>query len=170
MLAAIDTEPPVCWKELWRDELYIMVPIDHHLANRKSITMKELEHENFVLMKKGYALRRTADQLLSAAGIKPKITYEGDEVSTVAGFVGAGLGVSLLPDDEDLNPNKVVKIHVEDMVCERIIGMAWIENRYLPPSARQFQQFVLDYYEKMGSFERTRLKRLALKIKEQKDG
>ena len=31
------------------------------------------------------------------------------------------------------------------MVCERIIGMAWIENRYLPPSARQFKQFVFDF-------------------------
>ena len=52
LLAAIDTEPPVCWKELWRDELFIMVPIDHPLAHRKSIKMKELEHESFVLMKK----------------------------------------------------------------------------------------------------------------------
>ena len=147
LLSAIDTEPPVCWKELWRDELYIMVPIDHHLANRTSIKMKELEHENFVLMKKGYTLRRTADKLLAAAGIKPKITFEGDEVATITGFVGAGLGVSLLPDDEDLNPKKIVKIHVEDMVCERIIGMAWIENRYLPPSAQQFQQFIFDFYE-----------------------
>ncbi|MGG2108818.1 LysR family transcriptional regulator, partial [Lysinibacillus pakistanensis] len=25
LLAAIDTEPPVCWRELWRDELFIMV-------------------------------------------------------------------------------------------------------------------------------------------------
>lgn len=109
LLAAIDTEPPVCWKELWRDELFIMVPIDHPLAHRKSIKMKELEHESFVLMKKGYALRRSADRLLNAAGIKPKISYEGDEVSTIAGFVGAGLGVSLLPDDEDLNPKKLLK-------------------------------------------------------------
>ncbi len=110
LLAAIDTEPPVCWKELWRDELFIMVPpIDHPLAHRKSIKMKELEHESFVLMKKGYALRRSADRLLNAAGIKPKISYEGDEVSTIAGFVGAGLGVSLLPDDEDLNPKKSLK-------------------------------------------------------------
>ncbi|MBG9758084.1 LysR family transcriptional regulator [Lysinibacillus sphaericus] len=151
LLAAIDTEPPVSWKELWRDELFIMVPIDHPLAHRKSIKMKELEHESFVLMKKGYALRRSADRLLHAAGIKPKISYEGDEVSTIAGFVGAGLGVSLLPDDEDLNPKKIVKIHVEDMVCERIIGMAWIDNRYLSPSARQFQQFVFDFYEKKMS-------------------
>lgn len=147
LLSAIDTEPPVCWKELWRDELYIMVPIDHHLANRTSIKMKELEDENFVLMKKGYTLRKTANKLLATAGINPKITFEGDEVATVAGFVGAGLGVSLLPDDEDLNPNKIVKIHVEDMVCERIIGMAWIENRYLPPAAQKFQQFILDFYE-----------------------
>lgn len=34
------------------------------------------------------------------------------------------------------------------MVCERIIGMAWIDNRYLSPSARQFQQFVFDFYDK----------------------
>ncbi|MEK5231659.1 LysR family transcriptional regulator [Lysinibacillus sp. FSL K6-0232] len=151
LIAAIDTEPPVCWQELWRDELFIIVPIDHPMAHRKSIKMKELEHENFILMKKGYALRRTADRLLQAAGIKPNITYEGDEVSTIAGFVGAGLGVSLLPDDEDFNPKKIVKIHVDDMICERIIGMAWVDNRYLSPSARQFQQFVFDFYEQKNA-------------------
>uniref|UniRef100_UPI0020BFFA95 LysR substrate-binding domain-containing protein n=1 Tax=Lysinibacillus sp. D4A3_S15 TaxID=2941227 RepID=UPI0020BFFA95 len=80
-LMPIDTEPPGSWKELWRDELFIMVPIDHPLAHRKSIKMKELEHDNFVLMKKGYALRRSADRLLHVAGIKPKISYVGDEVS-----------------------------------------------------------------------------------------
>ena len=109
LLAAIDTEPPVCWKELWRDELFIMVPIDHPLADRKSIKMKELEHESFVLMKRAMHYAALLISLLNAAGIKPKISYEGDEVSTIAGFVGAGLGVSLLPDDEDLNPKKSLK-------------------------------------------------------------
>ncbi|MEG0260860.1 MAG: LysR family transcriptional regulator [Lysinibacillus sp.] len=156
LLAAVETEAPVCWKELWRDELFIMVPIDHHLANRTSIKMQELANEPFVLMKKGYTLRKTSDRLLGAAGINPQITFEGDEVATVAGFVGAGLGVSLLPDDGDLNPQKIVKIRVEDMVCERTMGMAWVENRYLSPSSLQFKQFVLDYFEnKKGSVKGT---------------
>lgn len=72
LLAAIDTEPPVSWKELWRDELFIMVPIDHPLAHRKSIKMKELEHENFVLMKKGTpsAAQLIACYMLRALSLK----------------------------------------------------------------------------------------------------
>lgn len=148
LLASIDYEKPIAWTELWRDELFVIVPINHALANRKSITLKEIVHESFISMKKGYALRKTTDNIFSEANLLPNITFEGDEVATVAGFVSAGLGFSILPDGEEINPNKIAKLRIEDMICERVIGMARIENRYLSPAALNFQQFILDYFLK----------------------
>ena len=148
LLASIDYEKPIAWTELWRDELFVIVPINHPLANRKSITLKEIVHESFISMKKGYALRNTTDSIFSEANLLPNITFEGDEVATVAGFVSAGLGFSILPDGEEINPNKIAKLRIEDMICERVIGMARVENRYLSPAAINFQQFILDYFLK----------------------
>lgn len=148
LVASIVYEKPISWTELWRDELFVIVPINHPLANRKSISLTEIVQESFISMKKGYALRNTTDSIFSQSNLLPNIAFEGDEVATVAGFVSAGLGFSILPDGEEINPNKIAKLRIEDRICERIIGMAKVENRYLSPAAINFQQFILDYFLK----------------------
>lgn len=147
LMAKMDVPKPIRWTELWRDELYVIVPSDHPLAKRNSISMKELKHESFVLMKQGYALRLQADALFENADFTPHITFEGDEVSTVAGFVIAGLGVSILPDGLEINQKGISKIHITDTHAERIIGMAWSEGRYLSPAAKAFKNFIFDYFD-----------------------
>ena len=148
LIADMEVEKPIQWKELWREELFAIVPIGHPLASRSSITLKELTNETFVLLKKGYALRIQLDSIFKKAHFTPTITFEGDEVATVAGFVAAGLGVSILPDGEEINTKRIAKIHISDLKLERVIGMAWSEGRYLSPATKQFQQFILDYYKK----------------------
>ncbi|MFJ8261349.1 LysR substrate-binding domain-containing protein [Rummeliibacillus sp. NPDC094406] len=147
LIAEMETEKPIQWTELWREELFAIVPIWHPLATHRTITMKELANESFILLKKGYALRVQLDGLFKKAHFAPKITFEGDEVATVAGFVAAGLGVSILPDGEELNPKRIAKIHISDLKLERVIGMAWSEGRFLSPATKQFQQFILDYFK-----------------------
>lgn len=148
LIAEMETEKPIQWTELWREELFAIVPSSHPFATRQTITLKELSQEPFVLLKKGYALRIQLDDLFNRAHFKPTITFEGDEVATVAGFVAAGLGVSILPNGEEINPKRIAKIRISDFKCERIIGMAWSESRFLSPATKQFKQFILDYFKK----------------------
>lgn len=148
LLAEMDADKPIEWRELWREQLLAIVPINHPLAEKASITLTELADESFVLLKKGYALRIQLDELFSEKEIKPRITFEGDEVATVAGFVAAGLGVSILPEGDEINQKRIIKIPITDVNAERIIGMAWSEGRYLSPAAQKFQQFIFDYFKK----------------------
>lgn len=151
LLADMDVEKPIQWRELWREKLVAIVPSSHPLAEKESITISELENESFVLLKKGYALRIQIDELFDEKFIHPKITFEGDEVATVAGFVAAGLGVSILPDGDDLNQKRITKLPITDVNVERIIGMAWSDGRYLSPAAQNFQQFIFDYFDEKNS-------------------
>jgi DNA-binding transcriptional LysR family regulator len=96
------------------------------------------------------ALRDTTDGLFRQLGIKPKITFEGEEVATAAGLVAAGLGVSLLPD-VGLDKSKIVYIPIRQPECKRVIGIAFIKERYLSPAASQFKQFVIDHFVRMES-------------------
>ncbi|WP_342600977.1 LysR family transcriptional regulator [Psychrobacillus sp. FSL H8-0483] len=146
LLASTEDEKLIEWTELWRDELYVIVPTNHPLAMGKSISLTEVAEESFISMKKGYALRKTTDEIFEEAGVTPTISFEGDEVATVAGFVAAGLGFSILPDGGEINSNKIAKLRIEDVTCERVIGMAVVKDRYLSPAAKRFQQFVLDYF------------------------
>ncbi|WP_404518851.1 MULTISPECIES: LysR substrate-binding domain-containing protein [unclassified Paenibacillus] len=76
-------------------------------------------------------------------GIQPHITFEGEEVATVAGLVGSGLGVSLLPDLQGLDTHKVVQVRLNAPECHRSIGLAWRIERYLPPAAGSFKNFII---------------------------
>ncbi|WP_028403426.1 LysR family transcriptional regulator [Ectobacillus panaciterrae] len=146
LLAPMEMKPPIQWAQLWSEELFVIVPKGHQFASHESITLKEIADESFILLKKGFSLRITTEQLFQEAGITPKITFEGEEADTVAGLVAAGLGVSILPDLKGVDQSKISQIPVRWPKCQRVIGIAWVEGRYLSPAAQQFKQFVLDHF------------------------
>ncbi|TDY59378.1 LysR family transcriptional regulator [Bacillus subtilis] len=146
LLASIKPEDPIQWIKLWSEELFVFVPNDHPLASRESITLNEIAGERFILLKKGYALRMTVDELFEKANIQPNIMFEGEEAATAAGFVAAGLGISILPDLKGLDQSKITKIRVSWPECQRVIGIAWIKGRFLSPVAETFKQYVISHF------------------------
>lgn len=146
LVTPVETKMKIQWVQLWKEELFAIVPAGHPYAKCKSITLAQLADKPFIFLKKGNALRQITDQLCKEAGIVPKIMFEGEELHTIAGFVAAGLGVALMPEIKDLDPDKVAKIKVCRPKCERSIGIASIEGRYLSAAAKQFKKFVIDYF------------------------
>ncbi|MEG7336040.1 LysR family transcriptional regulator [Bacillus sp. 0102A] len=146
LLASINPEKPIQWIKLWSEELFVFVPNDHPLANRESITLSEIAGERFILLKKGYALRMTVDELFEKANIQPNIIFEGEEAATAAGFVAARLGISILPDLKGLDQSKITKVRVSWPECQRVIGIAWIKGRFLSPVAETFKQYVISHF------------------------
>ena len=146
LLASIKPEDPIQWIKLWSEELFVFVPNDHPLASRESITLNEIAGERFILLKKGYALRMTVDELFEKANIQPNIMFEGEEAATAAGFVAAGLGISIIPDLKGLDQSKITKIRVSWPECQRVIGIAWIKGRFLSPVAETFKQYVISHF------------------------
>jgi DNA-binding transcriptional LysR family regulator len=139
------------WLDLLTEELFVVVPRGHRLAGRGSIELRELSDELFVMLKKGYGLRAITDQLCQESGFTPRVTFEGDEVATVAGLVAADLGVALAPEIPGLDEVGLVRLSVTAPVCRRVIGMAWKKEKYLSPAARRFRAFVSEYFEANGS-------------------
>lgn len=136
------------WTELWSEELFVIVPKHHEYANRESIRLEEIKDEPFISIKRGNALRHIVDKLFKQAGITMNETFSGEEMHTVAGFVGAGLGVSLIPNIKGLNEHNVSKIRVSEPICERKIGVSWVKGRYLSPAGQQFKSYLIDYYKR----------------------
>lgn len=135
------------WIDLWSEELFVIVPKNHRFANRETIKLEEIKDEPFISIKRGNALRQIVDKLFQEAGITTNITFSGEEMHTVAGFVGAGLGVSLIPNIKGLNEYNVCKIRVSEPICERKIGVSWAGGRYLSPAAVQFKEYLVEYFK-----------------------
>ena len=60
-------------------------------------------------------------------------------------LIDAGMGVSLIPNIKGLDDYKVKRLKV-DPPCYRSVGVSWAKNRYLPPAASEFKQYLVDYF------------------------
>ncbi|MCY9357091.1 LysR substrate-binding domain-containing protein [Bacillus spizizenii] len=133
------------------EELFVAVPTDHHLARYEEIVIIQIMDESFVGIKPNCGLRDTLDIFFEKMGFTPKIKFEGDDVITVAGFVSAGLGVSILPAVSALQIDGISWLRLKEPRCTRNIGIAWSENHYMPPSTQLFKKFIIEKYLNQNS-------------------
>ncbi|MBU8612139.1 MULTISPECIES: LysR family transcriptional regulator [Bacillus] len=151
LLASFPVESNIMWKPLWKEELFLFLPKKHVLATREDITLNEIANEPFVLMKEGFALRVTIDDIFEQVNITPNIVFEGEEATTIAGFVAAGLGVSILPDFKGLDQTNIAKVRISWPRFERIVGISWIEGKYLSPVTENFKQYIINQFPQIDS-------------------
>jgi DNA-binding transcriptional LysR family regulator len=80
------------------DPVYAVLPVDHRLANRKSIRLAELENESWVGGCLGGVCCSMLHDWCSEAGFQPNLTVESNDHNVQMGLVAAGIGVTLLPE------------------------------------------------------------------------
>jgi LysR family transcriptional regulator, transcription activator of glutamate synthase operon len=146
------SSPPAISKKfettkLKTESLYLVVPIQHHLANNASVSFHQLKEEEFICFKKGYGLRSIFDQICSDFDFQPKITFEGEEATTVAGFVTEGMGIAVLPKISDIENEYLRFINISDYSCERVISLSTRADSYMSPVAKKFKSFVIEFFQ-----------------------
>jgi DNA-binding transcriptional LysR family regulator len=84
--------------ELTEDQFVAIVPRGHPLAERESIALADLRGETWVSNDYPKAFgHRLVVAACNAAGFRPRFTVQAQDHYTAIGFVGAGIGVSVLP-------------------------------------------------------------------------
>jgi DNA-binding transcriptional LysR family regulator len=148
-LAIVSPRPrsnDVGWAPILRQQLALAVPADHPLAVRDEVSMTEAREEFFVAMAPGFGMRRILEELCAEADFRPRITFEATELGTVAGFVAAGLGVAVIPveDNPQLPPGLTLVPLVGDR-SSRDVGLIWHRDRAMTPVARRFRDYVTEW-------------------------
>ncbi|MDR4947888.1 LysR family transcriptional regulator [Neobacillus cucumis] len=130
---------------LIKQDLVLVVPSDHPLANYTSIDLKDTEPYPFVYFDKGSGLRRLIDGLFNDVQITPKIAYEVEEDSAAIGLVSMNYGIALLPDIWMLKHFNVKVLPIINPPYERYIYLASVKNKYLSPVVHLFRDFAKQY-------------------------
>ena len=128
------------------EPLLLAVPLGHRLADRDSASLTDVHGEAFVLRRAPSGMREQVLALCRAAGFEPEVAYEVDDLPTVRGFVGAGLGVAVVPAmglTAPLTLGTVRLLPLTDPGAARGIGLAWLDPGGRLPSAERFRRFVL---------------------------
>lgn len=141
-------ERGICCRKLLQEKIYLIVPPDHRLAGKKEVTLKELENENFILYTTESGLGETISEYCREADFRPDYSCECTTSEVTCGLVEAGLGVSFLPEYLSAMEytRNVVWIPVTEPVMHRTIWVSWNEQRYLTKAAREFREFLFQYY------------------------
>jgi LysR family transcriptional regulator, transcription activator of glutamate synthase operon len=139
--------PGVGWRPLLVEPLLVAVPREHALADLGSIHLEALRDERFVMLRPTYALREASEELCRRSGFDPLVAFEGDDLPTVEGFVGAGLGVAIVPGSRreisDRSSATVSYLGIVDPGASRAIGVAWSTERPPLPAAQRFIEHVI---------------------------
>jgi len=80
------------------EPLFAVLRKSHPLANAKSLALKDLRGESFVMLRDGHCFRDLSLDTCTRARITPNIAFESGQFSSLLGMVAAGIGVSLIPE------------------------------------------------------------------------
>lgn len=86
------------FEPLWREPTCVFLPVSHRLANRRTLSFADFQHESLVLWPRHEA-PDTYDEIVSscrAAGFSPEIAQEASGPYTILGLVAAGVGITVL--------------------------------------------------------------------------
>jgi LysR family hydrogen peroxide-inducible transcriptional activator len=111
------------------EPLFAVLRKNHPRARAKSLALKDLRGESFVMLRDGHCFRDLSLDTCTRARITPNIAFESGQFSSLLGMVATGIGVSLIPEmaiDRNVNCRYV---RLSDAQATRTIVAAVVRGR-----------------------------------------
>ncbi|WP_338596521.1 LysR family transcriptional regulator [Clostridium baratii] len=123
------------------EEYVLIVPKNHHLANKEEVYLNDLRDEYFIVYKdKNYEEKISYSDFIDYT---PKIFAEPDEGSVLAGLVSSGAGVAIVLNTPIMNNNKLSVLKIKDNIGHKSIYMGWNKELYTSEIKKEFKEYVL---------------------------
>jgi len=132
------TETDFVVEPLFTESLLLAVPVDDALAERDEVSLHEARERQFIAMELGSSSRTHMVNACARAGFVPRIAIEGSDLFVVESMVGAGIGVSVVPEGmNDHRHPRVARLRIGDPASiERTIFLAYLRTTALHPSVQ----------------------------------
>lgn len=132
--------PDLPFTALDSDELMLVTPLGHPLAEKLTLSLSDINGENFVLSSDG--LDYETGKIFEANHITPKIQYRLNEDFATLKMVEQGFGITILP--------RLLLDHAPFKICvrpfsehyTRTLGVAWSKDSAPSPAILKFLDFV----------------------------
>jgi len=111
------------------EPLFAVLRKNHPRARAKSLALKDLRGESFVMLRDGHCFRDLSLDTCTRARVTPNIAFESGQFSSLLGMVATGIGVSLIPEmaiDRNVNCRYV---RLSDAQATRTIVAAVVRGR-----------------------------------------
>jgi DNA-binding transcriptional LysR family regulator len=139
-------------KHLLTEEILLVVPCNHPLASRTSVSVKMLEHESIVLPTERMNTSRVLADAFHRAGFEPRFTLRANYPELLKKLAGMGFGVTLLPSmlvtPETLDGAVAISLE-ERLVRDLALIYSW--DRPLPQAARTLMAHIQRHAPLLGT-------------------
>ncbi len=129
----------VC-EPLFDEDVVLAVGSEHALAGAEHVTLGELRHERWVLLKPGSVVRQSVVDACARLGFTPHIVFESSSLTPVRALASANLGIAVLPQSIASAEGPPISIvHLDPPVLTRTVALVW---RAPPFHSRAVAEFV----------------------------
>lgn len=136
------------------DPFLVAVPLSHRLAGRGAVGLQELEGEPMVMFPhRGSPLFHARIlAMCERAGFTPRVVQQATQIHTVAGLVGAGIGLAIIPGTaRNLQPRGVHFLDIVDRPEPVHLALGWLRSKEDMPAVRSFRQVTLLVAQQIGA-------------------
>ncbi|HWX94839.1 MAG TPA: LysR family transcriptional regulator [Terriglobales bacterium] len=127
---------------LLTEPLFAALPKEHALAQRRTLSLRDLRKEPFLLLRDGHCFRDTVVGACERARLSPQIIFESGQFSSLLSLVGTGMGVSIVPEMAVKENSSCRYIRLADEAATRTIGAVVLRGRSLSRAHRGFLALV----------------------------
>jgi LysR family hydrogen peroxide-inducible transcriptional activator len=111
------------------EPLFAVLPNSHPRASAKSLSLKELRGEQFVMLRDGHCFRDLSIAACARVRITPRIAFESGQFSSLLGMVAAGVGITLVPEMAVDPSANCAFVRISDPRAKRTIVAATLRGR-----------------------------------------
>jgi len=123
---------------LLTERLFAALPKKHKLSSRPALSLKDLRAEPFLVLRDGHCFRDTAIAACGRARLHPQIAFESGQFSSLLSMVGAGMGVSIVPEMAIEKQSQCRYVRIADDQAVRTIGTIVLRGRSLTRAHNTF--------------------------------
>ena len=122
------------------DELMVVLPENHKLADKEYFPITELSNYPFMLLEKGVKMEIT--EIFEKYNITPDIHFTTLDDYVIMSMVENGLGISILPRlILQRNPYKITATRLK-VATDRNIGLAYRNKKSLSLAVKKFLEYI----------------------------
>jgi LysR family hydrogen peroxide-inducible transcriptional activator len=121
---------------LFTERLFAALPKTHKLARRPALQLADLRRDPFLFLRDGHCFRESAVAACDRARLRPNVVFESGHLSSLLAMVGAGMGVSLVPEMAVDKSRPCRFVRIADPQAERTIAAVVLRGRTLNRGSR----------------------------------
>ncbi len=146
----LDVPEDIVYRPSMNFDPYLITPLDHPLANKKSVSLHEISPYGLILPPRHLSTWRMVDLVFKQNNASYEVALEAGGWEIVKKYVALGLGISIVTDVCLTDEDKVSRIPLSDYFPQRSYGIVMRKGKFLSPQAKRFVEMMdPEFFDKL---------------------